>query len=56
MGKEDDAARKFEQAKRESNLHTRLQPYEHAHQACEQAMALYDELAILLHLLREALQ
>ena len=32
----------------------RLQQYDTAHHACEQAMALYDQLAMLLHLLREA--
>ena len=54
--KEYDAARIFANAKSESNLHTRLQHYDTAHRACEQAIALYDQLAVLLHLLREALQ
>ena len=56
IGKEDDAARQFARAKSESNLQKRLHQYETAHHACEQAMALYDQLAMLLHLLREALQ
>ena len=55
IGKEYDAAHKFARAKSASNLHKRLQHYETAHHACEQAVALYDHLAILLHLLREAL-
>lgn len=55
IGKEYDAAHKFARAKSASNLHKRLQHYETAHHACEQAVALYDQLAILLHLLREAL-
>src|SRR5467141_3459948 len=53
--KEHDAAQKFAHAKGESNLAKRLQQYDTAHHACEQAIALYDQLAILLHLLREAL-
>src|SRR5713226_2395589 len=56
IGQEDDAAHKFARAKSEANLEKRLQQYDKAHQACEQAMALYDQLAMLLHLLREALQ
>ena len=56
IGKEDDAAHKFARAKSEANLAKRLQQYDTAHHACEQAMALYDQLAMLLHLLREALQ
>jgi hypothetical protein len=55
IGQEDDAAHKFARAKSESNLQKRLQQYDTAHDACEQAMALYDQLAMLLHLLREAL-
>jgi hypothetical protein len=55
IGKEDDAAEKFNHAKSESNLQKRLQQYEQAHQACEQAIARYDQLDLLLHLLREAL-
>ncbi len=55
IGQEDDAAQKFARAKSESNLQKRLQQYDTAHYACEQAIALYDQLAMLLHLLREAL-
>jgi hypothetical protein len=55
IGKEDDAAEKFNHAKSASNLQKRLQQYEQAHQACEQAIARYDQLDLLLHLLREAL-
>ncbi len=51
-----DAAHKFAHAKSEANLHKRLQQYDTAQHACEQAMTLYDQLALLLHLLREALQ
>src|SRR4029434_4306391 len=56
INKEYEAARTFANAKSEANLHKRLQQYDTAHRACEQAMALYDQLAIRLHLLREALQ
>src|SRR2546428_1669807 len=56
MGKEDDAAQKFARAKSAANRAKRLQQYDPAQHVCEQAMALYDHLAILLHLLREALQ
>jgi len=55
IAKEDEAAHTFHHAKSEANLHKRLQHYEHAHQACEQAMARYDQLDLLLHLLRDAL-
>jgi len=55
MNKEYDAARMFAHAKSEANLHKRLQQYDTAHDACEQAITLYDQLAVLLHLLREAL-
>jgi len=55
IAKEDDAARKFAGAKRETNLAKRLHQYDTAHQVCEQAIALYDQLAMRLHLLREAL-
>src|SRR5207245_6813467 len=37
------------------HLHKRLQRYEHAHHAGEQAIARYDHLDLLLHLLRDAL-
>ena len=43
IAKEDDAARKFAGAKSETNLAKRLQQYDSAHQACEQAIALYDQ-------------
>jgi hypothetical protein len=56
ISKEDEAAKKFDHAKSESNLSKRLHQYEQAYQACEQAMAIYDQLAILLSLLRETLQ
>jgi hypothetical protein len=52
---EYEAARTFANAKSEANLHKRLAHYDTAHRTCERAMALYDQLAILLHLLREAL-
>jgi hypothetical protein len=55
IAKEDEAAHTFHNAKSEANLYKRLQHYEHAHQACEQAMARYDQLDLLLHLLRDAL-
>jgi len=56
IAKEDDTARKFHHAKSESNLNKRLLQYEQAQQACEQAMARYDQLDTLLQLLQEALQ
>jgi hypothetical protein len=56
IAKEDAAARKFHHAKSESNLNKRLLQYEQAQQACEQAMARYDQLETLLQLLQEALQ
>jgi hypothetical protein len=56
IGKEDEAAKKFAHAKSESNLTKRLQQYEQAYHACEQAIALYDQLTMLLALLRETLQ
>jgi hypothetical protein len=56
IAQEYDAAHKFDHAKSASNLAKRLQQYETAHHACQQAIALYDQLALLLHLLREALQ
>jgi hypothetical protein len=55
IGKEDEAAQKFVNAKSEANLQKRLEQYERAHQACEQAMARYDQLHLLLDLLRETL-
>ena len=50
-----EAAHTFHNAKSEANLHKRLQHYEHAHHACEHAMARYDQLDLLLHLLRDTL-
>jgi hypothetical protein len=55
IAKEDEAAHTFHNAKSEAHLHKRLQHYEHAHHACEQAIARYDQLDLLLHLLRDAL-
>jgi hypothetical protein len=52
---EYEAARTFANAKSEANLHKRLAHYDTAHRTCEQAIALYDHLALLLHLLRDAL-
>ena len=55
IAKEDAAAHTFHNAKREANLAKRLQHYERAYHACEHAMARYDQLDLLLHLLRDAL-
>ncbi len=55
IAKEDKAATTFHNAKSEAHLHKRLQRYEQAHHACEHAMARYDQLNLLLHLLRDAL-
>ena len=55
IAKEDEAVHTFHNAKSEAHLHKRLQHYEHAHQACEHAIARYDQLDLLLHLLRDAL-
>ncbi len=55
IAKEDEAAHTFHNAKSEAHLHKRLQHYEHAHHACEHAIARYDQLDLLLHLLRDAL-
>ena len=52
---EAEAATTFHNAKSEAHLHKRLQRYEQAHHACEHAMARYDQLDLLLHLLRDAL-
>ena len=56
IGQEDEAAQKFARAKSEATLEKRLLQYEQAHHACEQAITLYDHLALLLQLLRETLQ
>src|SRR5262245_15116690 len=55
IAKEDEAPQTCHHAKSEAHLHKRLQHYEHAHHACEQALARYDQLDLLLHLLRDAL-
>jgi Transposase len=55
IAKEDETAHTFHNAKSEANLHKRLQHYERAHYACEQAIARYDQLDLLLHLLRDTL-
>jgi hypothetical protein len=55
MDKEYEAARLFVGAKSEANLQKRLAHYESAHRACEQAITRYDQLDVLLHLLRDAL-
>lgn len=52
---EQERAETFHHAKSEANLQNRLEQYERAQHACEQAMAKYDQLDVLLHLLREAL-
>jgi Transposase len=55
IAKEDEATKTFHNAKSEAHLHKRLQHYEHAHHTCEQAIARYDQLDLLLHLLHDAL-
>jgi len=55
IAKEDEAAHTFHNAKSEAHLHKCLQRYDQAHHACEQAIARYDQLDLLLHLLRDAL-
>jgi hypothetical protein len=55
IAKETEAATTFHNAKSEAHLQKRLQRYEQAHHACEHAMARYDQLDLLLHLLRDAL-
>ena len=55
IAKEAEAATTFHNAKSEAHLHKRLQRYDQAHHTCEHAMARYDQLDLLLHLLREAL-
>ena len=55
IAKEDAAAQTFHHAKSEAHLHKRLHHYECAPQACEQAIARYDQLDLLRHLLRDAL-
>ena len=53
IGKEDDAAQKFAQAKSDATRQKRLHQYEQACQAGEQAIAQYDQRNRRLHLLRE---
>ena len=55
IAKEDEATKTFHNAKSEAHLHKRLQHYEHAHHTCEQAIARYDQLDLLLPLLHDAL-
>ena len=55
IGKEMEAGALFHNAKSEANLPKRLEPYERSHQACEQAMARYDQLSLLLQWLRATL-
>ena len=55
IGKEIEAAETFANAKSEANLQKRLEQYERARQACEQAIARYDQLDFLLHLLSDTL-
>ncbi len=55
IGKEIEVAETFANAKSEANLHKRLEQYEQARQACEQAMARYDQLDFLLHMLSDTL-
>ena len=55
IAREHDRAETFYNAKSETNLQKRLEQYERAQQTCEQAMATYDQLDMLLRLLREAL-
>jgi transposase len=55
IAKEDEAVKTFHNAKSEAHLHKRLQHYKHAHDACEHAIARYDQLDLMLQLLRDAL-
>jgi hypothetical protein len=55
IDQEYEAARTFANAKSEAHLRKRLAHYDTTQHACEQAMALYDQCALLLHLLRDAL-
>ena len=55
IAQEQEAAEQFHNAKSEAHLQKRLEQYERAQQACDQAMVKYDQLDFLLHLLREAL-
>jgi hypothetical protein len=55
IGKEIEAAETFANAKSEANLQKRLEHYEQTRQACEHAIERYDQLNLLLGMLREAL-
>jgi hypothetical protein len=55
IGKEIKAAETFANAKSEANLQKRLEQYEQARQACEQAILKYDQLDFLLDMLSETL-
>ena len=55
INKEYEAARRFAKARSEANLCKRLHQYDTAHRACEQAITLYDQLDVLLVLLRDTL-
>jgi Transposase len=56
IAREHKAAEKFANAKSEANLQNRLEQYERARHACQQAIERYDQLDFLLHMLSEALQ
>jgi hypothetical protein len=45
---EHEAAKKFSNAKSETNLKKRLDQYERAHKSCEYAIEKYDRLDLLL--------
>ena len=55
IGKEIKAAETFANAQSEANLQKRLEQYEQARQACEQAILKYDQLDFLLDMLSETL-
>ena len=55
IAKEDEATPIVHNAKSAAHLHKRLQHYAHAYHACEPAIARYDHLDLLLHLLHDAL-
>src|SRR5918999_35484 len=55
IGKEVKAAEIFANAKSEANLKKRLAQYDQARQVCEQAIERYDQLDLLLGMLRETL-
>jgi hypothetical protein len=52
---EHEAAKKFSNAKSETNLKKRLDQYERAHKSCEYAIEKYDRLDLLLSMLSESL-